>query len=352
MNIVIDTGTIYRDPRLSRAHFRIVRRQAQDGNIQLVFPEVVVREAVGKFRHRSEKAYLTMEKAADELGRLGLPSPIPASGDQYRAVQTYERELRALCTARGAQIDPLPATPHGQLVDMAVAKRKPFNAAGAGYRDALIWETVAEQAANGPVAFVTTNTEDFADDTDNTRPAPDLVADLVRRGVDARRVTIFTDLRSFILEHVPATARLVDELADRFAHDDAFRQELFSEISDVAQDMDLDEFKFSFALPTDTDSPTVSWFEPDEVEVDDAHDLGGGDIAVDLTVTGTATIDCFVPKWSSWEDDANITINDADWNEAYVWADAERPVLLQVSASFDENAGEFSDLDVTHVEGR
>ena len=181
MDVVIDTGIIYKDPRLIRAHFRIICTQAEAGNLQLVVPEVVMRQAVGKSRQRSADTYRDMTKAAEELRRLGLPNPIPTPDAQNRAVEAYERELRGRCAAQGAEITALPTPSHDQFVNMAVAKTKPFNAAGAGYRDALIWETVAEGAANEPVAFITTNTKDFMDDPDAGRPGRDLVADSSHR---------------------------------------------------------------------------------------------------------------------------------------------------------------------------
>src|SRR4051794_38419485 len=100
--VVIDASIIYSDPRLRRAHFRLVRQHAADGSFELVVPEVVVREAIAKLRQRAEAAYLKMASPGEDLARLGLPTGIPDTQTQAEHVEAYERELRRPATRGGA----------------------------------------------------------------------------------------------------------------------------------------------------------------------------------------------------------------------------------------------------------
>src|SRR5689334_21851762 len=118
--VIVDSTVIYSDPRLRRAHFRLIRQHAADGAFQLIVPEVVVREVVAKFSERAEAAYAKMESPAEELTRLGLATGIPDEATRDRQVESYEAELRAACGARGSRIASLPAPAHEDLVDRAI----------------------------------------------------------------------------------------------------------------------------------------------------------------------------------------------------------------------------------------
>jgi hypothetical protein len=170
-------------------------------------------------------------------------------------------------------------------------------------------------------------------------------------------VSWYSDLRAFIEAAIPPADQALEEVRDRLAHDAGLRTHLFSLVAAAATDLDLvnpwesGPLSATLYLPTDTTEPTIDWLDVDEVEVDDAHELESGDIVLDMMSQGEASIDCFIPKYSPWEDDADIYIHDADWNEWVVWATARRQMRLLFTVSYDRTSGELSDVDITHWEG-
>ena len=87
------------------------------------------------------------------------------------------------------------------------------------------------------------------------------------------------------------------------------------------------------------------------VNVDDGHDLDNGLVAIDLTVVGNADIECFVPKWSAWSDDADISIRVSDWDGRTVRVgDRRGGSRLLVTVTFEEASHDVSDPEVTDIE--
>jgi hypothetical protein len=342
--VVVDSTVIYTDPRLSRAHFRVVRLHAQLGAFRLIVPEVVVREAVEKFRVRQDDAYELMRKASLELGRLGLPSPIASPYKRRLDVEAYEEHLRTISSAAGVEIASLPEAEHEELLTWAVAKRKPFNDDGAGYRDALIWKTVVSLAGEGEVSFITRNTADFCD-AEGTGLAPELKRDLALHRIPAGRVRWFRDLREFVETSIPTADRVLEELNDRLTHDAELRKKLSDLIGNATSGDWLDTGS-GYSLPDEATDVTVGWLDNDEIEVMDAHELPDGEIVLDLSASGEASLSFFVPKWA--DDIFEVTVEDANWTESSVHASAARGMGVTATISYDVAARELQDnLDVT-----
>ena len=165
VTVVLDSTCLISDFLLRSAPFESLTERGATGALSIVVPEVVVRETTARFgRHCEEVADLDRRSKALR-SRLGLPDA-SAKLDVAAATSSYELELRSSLETHGAQIVPIPAVPHEQLVDHAVLRRKPFADSGSGYRDALIWSTVLERAGQGPVVLVSNNHKDFAESDD------------------------------------------------------------------------------------------------------------------------------------------------------------------------------------------
>lgn len=188
--VVLDTTAIVADFRLRSAPMLGLVERAAQRSLRLVVPEVVVREAIAKYGQHLAQLESTLSKASTLAGRLGLsfePAPIQHAAE----VEGYSQMLRARLREIGAEMPEPPDTPHLTLIDRAVSRTKPFVESGAGYRDALIWESVLACARSSDVAFITSNSSDFADRGDEVSlVCSDLRRDLFRLGESEDRVIV------------------------------------------------------------------------------------------------------------------------------------------------------------------
>lgn len=146
---------------------------------QLCVPEVVVDEAENGFREELLKARERVARAAEELGRILGTEIAPAeTASVDDLASAYRERLLETIASVGGKVLPYPKIDHKRLVQRDLQRRKPFDAGGKGYRDALIWETVRLLGVLGPerVVFVSNNTKDFGD---GPSVHPDLHKDLM-----------------------------------------------------------------------------------------------------------------------------------------------------------------------------
>lgn len=195
---MLDTTAIVGDYRLrSPAAVGLLERAAQ-GQLRIVVPEIVIREAVGRYRRDLDDLARHSAKQHTLAHRLGVTIE-PAEIDTDACADAYERDLRATLHQAGARTPPPSDVPHLDLVDRAIARQAPFRENGTGYRDALIWDTVRTEAASSDVAFVTDNHTDFAEsDEAVSLVAQTLRADLWRMGEKNDRVVVLRTPRAAI----------------------------------------------------------------------------------------------------------------------------------------------------------
>jgi hypothetical protein len=188
--VILDATALVADFSLKSPSIQGLLERAPRRRLRIVVPEVVVREVVGKYGQSLTELLAGCSKISSQAKRLGIGLDLRPP-DHAGGVEEYERALRVRLSEIGAETPLPPGTPHLELVDRAVSRRKPFVDSGAGYRDALIWESVLVYAAESAVAFVTNNSADFAESQDDVSlVAADLRADLKARGFPDDRVII------------------------------------------------------------------------------------------------------------------------------------------------------------------
>lgn len=211
--VVVDTNQIVeRDWRLSRPWWSILLRLSASEQLRLVIPDLVVLEAVGRFRAKLGEIRRTLEA-------LGLPFDLDTEASKYEAGLR-----RTLQDARAETPCHPPVTVAG-LVEMAVSREPPFDSNGNGFRDAVIWAYVAEFAlsAEGPVVLLTSDSAFLRGSGGKRELAPDLVRSL---DVSSSVPTWFRDIGSFLnslgLDRHPtaeeAVLRIVAAEQGQFTH--------------------------------------------------------------------------------------------------------------------------------------
>ena len=125
--VVVDTNQIVkRDWRIGRPWWSILLQLAASGQLRLVVPDLVVLEAVGRFRAELGKAEGTLKK-------LGIPIDLAAQ------VSGYEAGLRQTLRDASAEMPCDPPVTVSDLVGMAIGRELPFDQNGNGFRAAFFY---------------------------------------------------------------------------------------------------------------------------------------------------------------------------------------------------------------------
>ncbi len=201
-HFVLDTTEVREQRRLESSHFSalIHARKLLDDTVSI--PETVLLEYARHIRSEIASHYDSMKRDARELGRI-LDRTVSA-GDVKVAEEgaAWEAWMRGHLPKLGVQVLPIPELPHAIVLQRDLKRRKPFDEDGKGYRDTLIWESVlaAAERSSAQVVFVSRNHKDFAQK--NGQLHPDLVADLVARGMPEDRVVYANGLKDVVEHHL------------------------------------------------------------------------------------------------------------------------------------------------------
>ena len=136
----------------------------------------------------------------------------------------------------GGKILPIPDTPHARLIDKATARRRPFDAKGDGYRDALVWDSLLELLELGPDPAVLISNDHAAFSAKKEQPqlASDLVDELREHG-SSGRVALYFDLAGFTAE-LPTARRLAEEWTHVLTQNRDFAEALTAYLIQLAQE--------------------------------------------------------------------------------------------------------------------
>jgi hypothetical protein len=121
------------------AAWRVLRHLLKNRSHEVVVPEVVVREVVGRFAAQLQDKVRALTNATRDLQRLGVqtsaefarPSPDEILAAYETRLRQYLRSARVLVGKPPADIDLL------ELVNRAIYRQKPFDNHRSGFRDAI-----------------------------------------------------------------------------------------------------------------------------------------------------------------------------------------------------------------------
>jgi predicted nucleic acid-binding protein len=211
--ILLDTNILVANFRPSNAFKRLLEG-SRSRQIDLIVPELVLREAAQKHREMLTERVLALDKAGAKLRQLGIAEAPSWHPDPEAVSAGHHAQLRKVLKDAGARLVDLPSVGHEEVVARVLARRKPFKADDSGYRDALIWETVLEEATDGPITLCSGNTRDFGSTTESGEYelADDLVEDLAARGLASDSVLLETSLADYVERHIDAEAVALEEV--------------------------------------------------------------------------------------------------------------------------------------------
>jgi hypothetical protein len=331
--VVLDTNAFRSDvhgtqPRLSG----ILDGPVSQAAFEVFVPEVVMLELDKQFAQRSKKVVREINKAVGahkgELAALGMAAleGMTVDGD---AVNDYREHLEKRLAKAGAKILPVPDDLSAAL-EWAVHRRKPFKQTGEGFQDAVIWLSILELASqrSESIAFVSSNSKDFAEPDSDSKLASDLRQDLIDRKRPGNHVRLVAGISAFA-DEVGKTASL--EAAWKLASAGKFGQA----VEDAVLWSRLGRESLAFDIPLD-DDPQVTGFDVDELEVEGAADLPGGDILVHVSAEMQVELDLLIDRSEYYTlkeriDEQIDGLSVSYDNERYVQAAASATLLMDLT---------------------
>lgn len=361
MEVVLDTSVLRQKHPLRGITARYLEAFADHYGTGVIVPDVVVREMKRWLTEEVRKVFNEVRKVGRSAGRLGiadlLDQPDADRDDRgvIRVLEDFDRALRDL----GAFVASIPdGLSHEQVLDRLHAGRKPFSGTGdreKGYRDYLIWETIlalgsteGERDEHGllPVAFLTLNTADFADESGNLHP--ELRDEARARGVS---VVLYTSIDDFIdtvvVPNLPASARAAAILAEDEAK--AILSEFISEQFSKFTPYEIAMIDHPYA--DEIENATIEALDVISVDdVEDVVDLPGGTAAAEVVVQAEASVDFFIWKADAygWDDDRFAGLS--DWNERYFLGETTNEVEARFRVELEIVDGRLRPVNIDVVE--
>lgn len=381
MLVILDTNVIVGDFRLTAASSRLLIENLKQAGHELAVPELVVQEAVNKFREQLTDDAKSMVKlthsVSQKLGQRITPCLHPIYIAKH--VTEYDQFLRNKLREHGASTPPLPDVSHQEVIRRALDRRKPFSADGRqGYRDTLIWETIRGlvKEIDGKIAFISLNKHDFAGDNGELHKElkADLAADgppedygslflrelqavnLVDDDLPEDKVRLFLRVDQFldkcVIPNLPLAEQAIAKLT-QFAPKGCSLPEVIAEaLSEPLYGTEISAE--CLGKLSEIENPSIySVGNVSELEFSHKTELSKSEAVLKMT----ATVDCefmgFLFKsdyWLLYEEDAPSVL-DADWNKYYYAVSFMAQVSVEAYLTVALDKGVITDVEVLGVDG-
>lgn len=226
--VVIDSNAVHRDPWMKNAPGQELLANASRGDCKVVFPQVVLDELLRQQHDWVQDNHDAVTTVVDRM--RGNPVDVSDTAKVLKSSfdalsKQIEKSFDALKAHPGVEVAPVPAAPDvtARLVARDLARKRPFLEVGsegwsAGYRDAVIWETVLGCLGwledDEKLIFVTADKGFLTDDKKSLHA--DLLDDLDRERVAHDRVvSAQTTARALaeiqaVVEHASKTREMVE----------------------------------------------------------------------------------------------------------------------------------------------
>lgn len=353
MKVVLDTNIIFNDFHLKGAKVNGLCESVKLTGDSVYIPEIVVDESTNKYRERIQECKSKIDKNISDFKRLtGKDIKDSSISDEFIAKEAdeytvlFKKKLQKL----NVKIIPYPSISHQELVKRDLARKKPFQESGKGYRDALIWESIKSICDKSTslldmpkIIFVNKNHKDFCEDGVLHL---DLKSDLVDNGIDKNYVRVVEDIDIFVKEFIKPKQEILRGILDVLNADKQFNRinlniEVENRITNFLSYRQFDYEESPFGQ--EFESPSVVGIEEASFEVIDVRQISECEILVELTIDVECEFDFYIFKSDAiCVDEAELpTIWDNDWNKHYMAASDTAKVKLKMSLIVNS---EFSEI--------
>ena len=202
MYMLLDTTVFTSDPQFRQGFWQLVGARPDSWDLHVAASWAVVQEAVGNRRRLLHEHRSKLHGVVMDLQRQGVVVDLSVLSVVDQEVEGYEEWFNQQLIKFKVDVIEDDDFDHRQLVSRAVARRRPCDSSGNGYRDTLNWFTVLGIARSNPTQQVVwvSNDSDFAEPKDRTVLHADLQYDLTELGA-LDRVHLSCELKS-ALEYI------------------------------------------------------------------------------------------------------------------------------------------------------
>lgn len=342
MFIVLDSTEFFDAPFADSSSFRLLKEYLRRTESSLLIPEVVLKETVNHTRNAFEQIDRDIQSLRQRYARLrsaDAPELRIEPPDYGQLLRSFEAALRRnLQQFPNNLILPVPAIPHDVVLDRALNAQKPFHKNKDGYRDTLIWLTIAARVREipGQYLFVTNNSTDFSE--------KDLLIELGALPADSS-LRFMKDLTTFLDEVAKGTLEHLDNLRTLLRNSQRLNGfDLLDELSDLSSGMVqqiADKLRLSGYRYRDIEAPYYieEYHSPEDIEVEEVYRTQD-DVIVECTATFACTIEGYVFKSEAYnlQEQELVAVTDWNWNESYAEVEFSGDVSVKLLLRLVETA--------------
>lgn len=207
LRIVLDTNVIQEDFLMRSGRFTVLFDYAKKSESQFALTQLVHDELIANYRRELQARFSKCLRAKEQTnGLLPTSLDIRIELDVPAAADEYERYLLKQLGLAADEVIPHRNEHLPELISRAIQRRRPCTDRGEEIRDALLWQTALEVAADAAVALISKNTDQFSHDKQSLHP--DLVAEAAARGA---RIQYYPSLEEFARQHATPIAFITTE---------------------------------------------------------------------------------------------------------------------------------------------
>jgi hypothetical protein len=244
-------------------------------------PEVVLIESEANYERLVRSSRDELIGASRALDRLRVPEAVEITPGKLR----YRKDIEQIVTEADGDILPIPNVPHSRLIERAVARRRPFDDQGRGYRDALIWENVLgllERSPSDAVILISNDKSAFAKSKTEPILAPDLEAEVRERGY-LGRVDLYLELREFT-DYLPEVHARVASWRQLLRSDSTLRLALVQHLLEQARSDATTVIGASNLPPNTRNARFIDFSNPRDPSLNEVWESSDGSVILDVSL--------------------------------------------------------------------
>lgn len=361
MKVVLDTNIIFSDFHLKGAKINGLCESVKSTGDSVYIPAIVVDESINKYHEKIQECKSKIDKNISDFKRLTdkeikgcsiSDEFIAKEADEYSVL--FQKQLRKL----NIKIIPYPSIQHRELVKRDLARKKPFQESGKGYRDALIWESIKNICEKTvalfdvpQIIFINKNHRDFCEDS---ILHPDLKNDLISKGIDENYVRVIEDIDIFVKEYIKPKQKILRDILDELNINKQHNKiDLNIEVENrtigflLYRQFDYEESPFKEQF----ENPLVGGIGKVSFKVIDVRQISEAEILIELTIEAECEFDFYIFKADVMCMEKNELPNiwDNDWNKHYMAASDTALVKLKMSLIVDTKFSKITSDDIEIV---
>lgn len=184
--VILDANVIVSDPMLRGSIWPQLTDAISGGRVEVLLPRLALEEAIAAYRRLREAKAVEIQAAGRRASRGVQKHLDRAVAAALREAKRYPKRVRDALSEVGVTVLDAPQVSHYEVARRAIDRKRPFDDAGSGYRDALHWMSVLEivdrRYEDNDIIFISADRRAFGGSGKSSdRLHPHLVRDLEER---------------------------------------------------------------------------------------------------------------------------------------------------------------------------